>query len=1816
MAHSSASGSGHRLTVNPHHPISKDVQGPDNPIPLSPQWLLPKPGESKPGIGSVESHPAPYPAYGSCSDVMKPSGNGEGMHDTLKKKDVFRPSLLDMETGRRDRWRDEERDTHSSVRKDHRRDGDKEPSDNRRMDRWADNVPSRHYGEARRASSERWTDSGNRDSNYDQRRESKWNTRWGPDDKTNESSRDKWTDTGRDGDMPLDKGLSHLSSHGKDEGEGDHYRPWRSTSSQSRGRGEPPHHQTLTPSKQVPTFSYGRGRGENHPSTFSTGRGRGSSGGNSRASIPSHRQSLGTISDKGEIDCGESSPLRYSRTNLLDLYRRTDMRIYQEILEEFVPVPSLTQDEPLEPLALCAPNSDEMVVLKGIDKGDITSSGAPQMPKDGPGGRNSNEFTHSRRNKIGSREDLSSSVDDHKEESADIPKSGYSNYSEGSSLEKNKGYLDNKFKSEAMDESGPYRRRAEEVPISREQSIPVTNSVNPGTMWRASSFGERPHTVTHDWKEIPSDDRSRTPDMSWSQPQKDIGERSVMNSSYSRDESNWKTSEDPILKRQPSGVLEREPESRKLPAPEDLLLHYKDPQGEIQGPFSGIDIVGWFEAGYFGIDLEVRLANAPKDSRFSLLGDIMPHLRAKARPPPGFAVPKQGELSDMSSRPNFSSFVKVPAGASEIDMNRNEPRPTTDAENRFLESLMSGSMSNSSQGLQGYLANNSSSIPAPGMESGGDLYLLAKRMTLERQRSLPKPYPYWPGRDAASMVSKSEIISESHAPHAKLLSSLTENTLQPPQSQGADLMSILQGLPDRSAPVVNNSVGGWSNFPAQGALDPLQDKIELHNAQNFPIQAPFGIPQQRLHTPTPPPLTSLLGQTMDNLSGILTPEKLISSSLSQDSPLLNMLQQQYLMQQLQSQTAVPTQQMVLLEKMMLLKQQQKQEEQQQLLRQQQLLSQVLQEHHSQQRLAEPSYGQLQATTMPGNASVDPSRLHPSSQDMLQIGSQLPGTQDEHANNFMNMPPQVSKDISYTVSSESPPLRLPHQMFVGSINRQKSWGTNAPEQINDIQQSLPVTSSPSLEVKLSSQEASLVQEPLLPPDCNAVKTEQPFDYAQKIDEIVPIVRVHDANCVTSEQHGIATARTSKIDTPTINKGVQPTGAVDELQVEREGSDDRPSVVREVKNVEAREVRKASEKKSRKQKSSKSQASDQAKMVAKASSSMQLKPSETEEPVVGDTKIAGVNLNGAYPGKREEKKSRIAPIVPVDSHYAKSSSAANVGLVDDETTELKGESRIFDSIPVHNTPTQPALRAWKPAPGFKAKSLLEIQQEEQRRAQTEMAVSEVTSVNSLSLSTPWAGVVASLEPKVSRESQRDADIAESAVGKPESSANSKIKKSPLHDLLAEEVLAKSSERDADVPCTLSTLSSAHVTTTNVEPIDNDNFIEAKETKKSRKKSAKAKVAGAKASAPVITADVPVVSASPVEKGKHSRPAQPEKEGLPSIPSGPSLGDFVPWRGEQVNPSPAPAWSTDSKKLPKPTSLRDILKEQKKNSSVQPTNPIPTSQKSQPSQSTPGGGSSWSVTASSPSKVASPIQINSHASSQSKYKGDDDLFWGPIEQTKQETKQADFPLLANSGGWVTKSPPIKGTASGSLSRQKSVGGRPIERTLSSSPASAQSSLKGKRDTLTKHSEAMDFRDWCEGECARLIGTKDTSFLEFCLKQSRSEAEIFLVENLGSFDPNHEFIEKFLNYKELLSADVLEIAFQNRNDRKFPELGVGNMNSGNTGAGDFDQDVAVGPDGSSKGGGKKKGKKGKKVMSPAVLGFNVVSNRIMMGEIQTLED
>lgn len=52
------------------------------------------------------------------------------------------------------------------------------------------------------------------------------------------------------------------------------------------------------------------------------------------------------------MDKCERGPFRYSRTQLLDVHKMTDMKLFSKILDGFVQVPSLTQEEVFKPLAL------------------------------------------------------------------------------------------------------------------------------------------------------------------------------------------------------------------------------------------------------------------------------------------------------------------------------------------------------------------------------------------------------------------------------------------------------------------------------------------------------------------------------------------------------------------------------------------------------------------------------------------------------------------------------------------------------------------------------------------------------------------------------------------------------------------------------------------------------------------------------------------------------------------------------------------------------------------------------------------------------------------------------------------------------------------------------------------------------------------------------------------------------------------------------------------------------------------------------------------------------------------------------------------------------------------------------------------------------------------------------------------------------------------------------------------------------------------------------------------------------------------------
>ncbi|XP_020577460.1 uncharacterized protein LOC110022724 [Phalaenopsis equestris] len=1792
----------HRLSVDtPTPPISKDVQVSDSSIPLSPQWLLPKPGDNRLGLAARETHPH----LGKNTDPPKALGNVEDHLTSEKRKDVYRPSFHDTERGRRDRWGDEEREANSVIRRDFQREGE-ELGDSRKSDRWS-NTASKYSGEARRF--DRWADSMSRESAYEPRRESKWNTRWGPDDKESERRHEKWSV--KDVESSHDKGAYHPPIHAKDmnnqgkdtDKEGEHHRLWR-TSVVNRGKGET--NPYLPSTKPVPMFGHGRGKGDNGGLSASN------VSGDSARHFP-----LGTASDSSNGGHIDHHILRYSRMKLLDICRMTDLKGYRMSHEWFREFPSLMQADPLMPLSLTAPTAEELFMLEAIDKGDILSSGVPLASKEGLGRKNSVDSASLLSAKPGIEEDAAPALSDHRDEITGHRTKDQSCYAEsalynncllGFDLKPPSGesFCQSKdvstaeaFKFEIPPNKAfdPTKREASKA----ENTIPcISHPFGVGAL--------RPSNYLHSLTE----DRSGPADMDRLNTRKEMliepSNRCVDSSSSLRGDSQSDVRAESWIRRQPSETIEGEGfthlhsqgnpfilrdklADRKLhqfPSPELLSLFYKDPQGQVQGPFSGTNLIEWFDAGYFGIDLQVRLANAPADTPFSLLGDVIPQLRTRVRPPPGFGSARPNDIVEVSNKGKFGGPSGIHAGIADFELMKNggvlRNESKVRAENQFLESLMSARISSSvpdnytlSEAMQKYngLAGGR---PSLGIENMNDIMHLPQKMPLEQPSPLPSPYR--PGRESPAILSKPDAIGEFPIP-PKILPQLGEVPHHIPQSlQHVDLLSIFQSVADKTPPpAINSASSQWPSFPEVQALRSTHASIDITkdsfdpNQQNS--QSVFGSLPNRLQPQFPPPLS--------NQNPVASHP---ASEFSQDAQMAHMVRQQYMLLAQQMHSQVPLNQMELL---LLMQRQQQEQLQNQLLMQQQqqhFLSHPQSVYNSYKNNNEPTLSPPSTEVFHENASLKSSSVQLpevaacGSRPMHVLDSnhshahktfvQGEGTADIIEHSLLNLPNQFINMVPHSNKMDPSPL---------DIGSTKTANIVSAVEGRALETSVPQLHS--MDAAISEVSDKLAQINEVSDTSLPEKGERILDSKLSVSEMIDEVKISPGSI------------SELIDGMEISPGAisdQFRGEAPELKG--------------VEDAQQCEVKKISEKKSRKHKNSHLRAAAEcSKGSVKAAFGQK---SKTNSEIGGVEK--GLGMDAAEPLHKTTLEAggegcASSLIESLESHVGLSQSGALDMKTEEDETKVKDGDLVSPSS---------KNQAWKPVPGQKrTKPLSEIQVEEQRRAQIHSFgadnIAEIVPTNVSPAPLADSLIISDLKNTV--DAAPCDNLGQSIFENRQNPWNLR-NISQLPDVLNKEALPKVSVEEKGT--------SSHPLPEIKASVDNDDFIEAKETRKSRKKAMKNKGVAVKASLPNNSA---VVSDSTIttEQTKAARQIQQDKDLLPSPPSAPSLGDFLFWKGDQASTVPSPAWSTDSIKLQKPSVLRDIFKEQDKKK-IKPgkqQTSIPTPTKVQPSMGTVGSSSSASLPDPSPSKASAPINSNPTAPTQTSSLGsgqhktgmEDDFFWGNLNESK-DVSRSDFPSLANNpSSQNVKGTPVKGVQ-GEGSSKKASSSKPVEHSITSLPAISKSFSKGKKNTESKYSEAMDFRNWCEGEWFRLTGTNDTSFLEFCLKQTTTEAASLLRENLVSLDHNHEFIDKFINHKEFLSSEIIEIAFQSRKSSK---TGGETQPQASRIQRNVEVEANDGVDGTNKG--KKKGKKGKK-LNPALLGFNVVSSRIMMGEIQAIED
>ncbi|XP_009408355.2 uncharacterized protein LOC103990811 isoform X1 [Musa acuminata AAA Group] len=536
----------------------KDQATSENNIPLSPQWLYAKPGDSK------DTRPTSF-----APSVTLPDSVQKDMWPQEKKE--WRRNVIDLESNRR--WREEERETSLLSRRERKKEGDRE-TEYRKNDRHPDNISLREAADLKTlSSSDRLHEVPNRSAGNENRRDSKWSSRWGPEDKEKEPWTERKVDVEKEG------------SHSEKQFFLASLRPV--SGSDSRDKWRPRHRQEIhSGGSAMLRAAPGFGGVEVPPVPFASGRGRSKSVSGLQFGRPSAAGPIGAWPVN-------KANFQYPRGKLLDIYRNQKMPVVDFTSESFVEVPPITVSSSITPLAFVTPDAEEEVVLKDIWKGEVTSS----------------EVSLNRERMTRVNEE----IDDGANTLVDNKHNKMESIATLKELE-SKDNINLLINLVGPDDRAPKVADHEVIHDKPVLGGNLTNfEINLSEIEVANVDDQTSHLdipkniKLGEGSTVSFDVNAKLPDASCP-----LYDASFVEISNTNNHENHKIEK----KLSEQGTF-----------PEELSLFYQDPQGDIQGPFLGVDIISWFEQGFFSTDLPVCLSDAPEGTPFRPLGEVMPHLK-------------------------------------------------------------------------------------------------------------------------------------------------------------------------------------------------------------------------------------------------------------------------------------------------------------------------------------------------------------------------------------------------------------------------------------------------------------------------------------------------------------------------------------------------------------------------------------------------------------------------------------------------------------------------------------------------------------------------------------------------------------------------------------------------------------------------------------------------------------------------------------------------------------------------------------------------------------------------------------------------------------------------------------------------------------------------------------------------------------------------------------------------------------------------------------------------------------------------------------
>ncbi|KVI05693.1 GYF-like protein [Cynara cardunculus var. scolymus] len=351
--------------------------------------------------------------------------------------------------------------------------------------------------------------------------------------------------------------------------------------------------------RAAPGFGLERGWTEGSNMGFTIGRGR--SSGTARPSSTGFVEKDESVPGKS---CFSAGMFFYPRGKLLDIYRTQKLDpSFANMSEKITQEPPITQVMPAEPLGFVAPGKEEEAILGDIWEGKVTSS----------------ELSYNSLGKVRSPENIADVGDFGSTAGKDgilslmelVDPNKQTHQADAESTPQLNGPSTNL--TDEQDTSWNRDQRVSEMVAQMESRYEVK------TPRSKSGIVGPNHGDPFNFKDVKhqlfDEVQSSAFDTNTAHPN-DSNALFVMPSS----EQYWTGNMQPLESNTNKHLASDIP-------PEELSLYYCDPQGEIQGPFLGVDIISWFEQGFFGSNLPVRVADAPEGTPFEELGVVMPHLK-------------------------------------------------------------------------------------------------------------------------------------------------------------------------------------------------------------------------------------------------------------------------------------------------------------------------------------------------------------------------------------------------------------------------------------------------------------------------------------------------------------------------------------------------------------------------------------------------------------------------------------------------------------------------------------------------------------------------------------------------------------------------------------------------------------------------------------------------------------------------------------------------------------------------------------------------------------------------------------------------------------------------------------------------------------------------------------------------------------------------------------------------------------------------------------------------------------------------------------